>query len=342
MASMTRLVLRVSVSLLTFSVVLSLCLIVLGRALPSQGEIVYMALGRGGVDLWILDPMRGVSLAIADHAFTATPMFPSPDGRQIAFFRETGGNAQLHIINVDGTQLRRLDEVTPDLAIAWLPNNQHIIASSLYGTNGQYDVWDLSFTRLPRNGIEACALPALSPDGQRIAGTLSVTGGSFFCRSSGISVVNSDGSGSLVQYLPDEYDLSAVWSPNDSRLAVYGSSGLYVIEDNAAHPPPDQLIQNRLVAAPVWSPDGTRLAVVMDSVFDLYFVPVVPEMGSPVNLTPLPGIEAYPTWSPDGRHIAYASTLRGNTEIYTVDVETGAIQQVTMNTTHELNLVWLP
>src|SRR5262245_35853156 len=138
---MTRLILRVGIYIVLMCAALALSITFLGRVLPNQGEIVYMALGRSSVDLWVLDPIRGVSLSIAVHAFTAAPMFPSPDGQQIAFFRETGGNAQLHIINVDGTHLRRLDEVTPDLAIAWLPNNQQIIASSLYGTNSLYDVW---------------------------------------------------------------------------------------------------------------------------------------------------------------------------------------------------------
>jgi Tol biopolymer transport system component len=339
MATVTRIVLRLGAYLVVLCLALALFVTVLGQTLPSQGAIVYMALGRSSVDLWILDPIRGISLAIADHVFTATPIYPSPDGQQIAFFRETAGDAELHVINADGSNLRRLENLTPDLAVSWLPDNQTIVAASVYGTTSRYNVRDMSVEPLPSNDVVGCGLPTLSPDGSRIAGTVATGGGSFFCSGRGISVMDTEDSGNQVDFLPDERDLKVAWSPNGEHLAFYGEQGVYVTSDHAADT--QQIWNSRVVSAPMWSPDGSRLAWVGDT-FDIYVSSTLPTAEAPVNLTAQVGIEAYFWWSPDGTQIAFTSTLFSNTEIYSVNVETGAIQQITANSTHELNLVWLP
>jgi TolB protein len=338
---MIRFLLRLSLLVSCIAIFTIVGALLVGRILPSSGHLAYYALDSRTVRLWVLDPARNLAWAIADHGFTGVSLFPSPDGQQIAFFREEDGNTELHIINADGSMLRRLPEITPDLAVAWLPNNTEVVISSAYGTNSRHNVYDFSRTTLPRFGDSSCGLPALSPDGQRVASTLSESGGSFFCRNNGIGVMNADGTGALVEFLPAEFDLSPVWSPDGRRLALYGPGGLYLATDHV-DVPIDQLLQTGLYssfARPVWSPDGTQIALVMGGQFDVYLVPMSAEVA---NLTASQSMELYPTWSPDGTEIAFTSNREDGTEIYVMNVSSGALRRVTYNVINELSLVWLP
>src|SRR5690606_5134805 len=51
---------------------------------------------------------------------------------------------------------------------------------------------------------------------------------------------------------------------------------------------------------------------------------------------------ATPAWSPDGRHIAFSGSDRGITDLYIVEVESGALRRLTRDRFGDLQPTWSP
>ena len=92
---------------------------------------------------------------------------------------------------------------------------------------------------------------------------------------------------------------------------------------------------------PSWSPDGTRLVFTSPCKFNtdsyresgLYVI-----NADGTGLTPLsttPGGDYDPAWSPNGKHIAFTSLRDGYREIYSLNVETSAVERLTVSGTDE-------
>jgi len=97
-------------------------------------------------------------------------------------------------------------------------------------------------------------------------------------------------------------------------------------------------------ASPSWAPDGTRLVFVSttNGSADLYILTF--GGGTPSPLVTDPGADVEPAWSPDGKLVAFASERAGggSTNIFTVDVATHHIAQLTNDTGTDGQAAWLP
>jgi len=78
---------------------------------------------------------------------------------------------------------------------------------------------------------------------------------------------------------------------------------------------------------PTLTPDGETLIFSYDS--DLWSVPA--EGGNALRLTAMMGDETLPRVSPDGQWLAFSSTVDGNTNIYLMAIDGGAIRQLTFH-----------
>ena len=108
--------------------------------------------------------------------------------------------------------------------------------------------------------------------------------------------------GSVHRLTDDEHDWrSPVWSPDGRRLVATGVTGLdVIIRERWDHGSPTDLW--------LFSADGsTRRNLTAD--WDL-----------------IPGT---PTWSPDGAHLFFTANTGGNTHLFRLEVESGAVEQVT-------------
>ncbi len=76
---------------------------------------------------------------------------------------------------------------------------------------------------------------------------------------------------------------------------------------------------------PTWSPDARRLAFAMDGAIWT----IDADGGEATQLTAAPTYDTQPQWSPDGRAIAYVGEQGRATEVFVLDVATGASRQLT-------------
>jgi Tol biopolymer transport system component len=192
-------------------------------------------------------------------------------------------------------------------------------------------------------------LPAVSPDGQRVA----------FTRFSGKSdtyVMNVDGTGVTRLTENAGNNTGPAWSPDGTRIAFSsdrdGDQEIYVMNADGTGPV-------RLTTSPgsdfspTWSPDGTHIAFVSDRAggADLGEIFVMNADGTnPVRLTNYPFLDADPAWSPDGSRIAFArevvvsqSPLQLRNEIVVMNADgSGAVALTNNSAGDDVQPAWSP
>jgi Tol biopolymer transport system component len=228
----------------------------------------------------------------------------SPDGQSVAFGTTRTGNAEIFVMNADGTHERNLtNHPAQDRAATWSPDGESIaFHSDRLGTNDIYvmDADGSNVTPLtsgPRDDL----VPSWSPDGSRIA---FARGGD--ARTHDIYVMNADGSNQkrLTDDPRDEW--WPAWSPDGSRIAfvpdrrVVGGGGVAIVEVATGTVTTVDLDVDG-PNFPAWSSSG-RLAFV-DFPGDLWTA--APDGSGLRRVTRTGEREYQPAWSPDSRWIAF-------------------------------------
>jgi uncharacterized protein YjdB len=106
-----------------------------------------------------------------DTASASDPAF-SPDGSRIAFVSQRDGNAEIYVMNADGTGSTRItNDPQPDGRPSFTPDGQALVFHSSR-TTGKQQIWAVNLdgtglTQLTRDSVNSS--PTVSPDGQTIA-----------------------------------------------------------------------------------------------------------------------------------------------------------------------------
>ena len=106
-----------------------------------------------------------------DTASASDPAF-SPDGSRIAFVSQRDGNAEIYVMNADGTGTTRVsNDPQSDGRPSFMPDGQSLVFHSSR-TAGKQEIWAVNvdgtaLTQLTRDSVNSS--PAVSPDGQIIA-----------------------------------------------------------------------------------------------------------------------------------------------------------------------------
>jgi TolB protein len=173
-------------------------------------QIVYSALSRRGLKVWVLDIETGRREAIQGTGNMAyAPRF-TPDGQSILFSSDTDGDSNVFIKNLRTGSLRQLTnspsiDTSPDMS----PDGRQIIFTSDRGGSPQIYrmAADGSGARRLSFGSGQYSTAVWSPKGDLIAFTRQ-SGGRFQ-----IGVMNADGSGERM--LAEAYLVEGpTWSPN--------------------------------------------------------------------------------------------------------------------------------
>jgi TolB protein len=211
----------------------------------------------GDRDLWLVNPVDGVQLALTSGADEDVDADWSPDGTQVAFAR----NGRVTLVDVaTGTVGGPLTPAnSPAAALEWSPDATRIAYT--FGTGADKEIWTVALevgrTRLTNNTAED-ADPAWSPDGSQIV---------FSSRRDGdaeiyvLDLADPTVQDRITTVAGD--DVAPKFSPDGTRIVFAstrdgGESEIYVM--NADGTNPVRLTTSAGAdTSPAWSPDGSQI-----------------------------------------------------------------------------------
>ena len=285
---------------------------------------------------------------------------PPLDGRGggvLAFYSESDGDAEIYLMNADGSAQTRLTEnKAHDFSPAWSPDGKKIAFTSdrddpnpvrcFPNCNENLYVMNADGTAQTRL-TDTPALeshPDWSPDGDWISFDADRNGDG----KGEIYIIRPDGSGERQLTDGQADDRWADWSPDGKRMAFSskrdGNFEIYVM--NADGTGQQRLTDNSQDDyMPDWSPDGTQIAFFsMSSGAGRQFISVMQADGSNLRqLTqPTSRVNEDPAWSPDGTRIAFQSDRDGNFEIYTMSADGADARRLTTEHGGDYWPAWRP
>jgi len=280
--------------------------------------------------------------AVPAATFTPGGAVAGPSGK-IAFVSDRDGNAEVYVMNADGSGLTNLTRnPARDETPAWSPDGTRIAFASDRGGLFEIYVMDAggSNVRKIEGGPASNLTPVWSPDGTRIA---------FQCVNK-LCIVDAEGkpistfsesqsiTGALVGSWSAQGRIAYFWGVTGSR----GGGGINVVNEDGSG-------DNTLLASepdsdiyygePSWSPDGQRLALSSnrDGNWEIY---VSERDGSLIRLTDDPAQDGHPSWSGDGNWIVFASNRGGNLDIYIMRADGSEVRKVAENPALDRAPVW--
>lgn len=257
-------------------------------------EFMDGVLGSGAIP-WSLIRWEMTGLDDEIRELTSGP-YPHPEpeqnmGSKIAFVSNRDGNAEIYVMDADGSNMRRLTHNPGyDGAPTWSPDGTRIAFASSRDGNADIYLMNADGSNVTRLTTDAAndGGPSWSPDGSMIA-------------------FDSNRSGS-----------SQVWRMNVDA----GNWGYNLTQLTADHP------QGRVNNFLALSPDGRWIAFEADRDRDdpeIYLASAV-DGTNQQRLTFTRALDEVPSWTPDSRQIVYSTDRdgepqNGNYEIYIMNVD---------------------
>jgi Tol biopolymer transport system component len=237
----------------------------------------------------------------------------SPDGQTIAFWSNRSDNSWVYLMDPDGSNVRPIFDSEHEFIfgdeLAWSPDSQKLAISTI-NPNG-FLPSNLVIVELESKSI----LPSLSDN--RIRSNFSW----------------SHDSNQLV-YLSDPVAINAVES-------VYTS--MYILNPNTQE---EALIAEfEAIGTPLWSPteDVIAFSATTSEEPDNINIYLINSDGSELKQLTDSGAYRVASWSQDGKKLAIEAIGRqlADHEIYTLNVESGTLEQVTDNEVFDAFPVWI-
>jgi len=270
---------------------------------------------------------------------------PSITTTSIAYVKETNGIKNVFTCDYDGQNTQQISNY-PDLTInpTWNNSKTSLLYVS-YKDNGYPFVFrhNLSSNRVTRISAKPGlnAFPAVSPDGQKIALTLSFNGNPE------IYILNIDGSILKRLTYHSATDTSPTWAPDSNKLAFVsdrtGTPQIYVV-DYRYENPKRVSYRGSYNTSPDWCPVKNSSLIVYSSLYgknsELYLLDVT--NGNIKRLTTTLESEESPAWAPDGIHVSYTLTQNFKSDIYFMDVRDSIAVQITDEDHNCTSSAWGP
>jgi TolB protein len=220
-------------------------------------RIVFTTLDKNGSALHLMDPSTGrrERLIYYPNRMVFSPAL-SPDGQNVAFSLESGGNTDIYMYNIPS---RRMYPITSGFAIdtspSFSPDGSQIVFNSDMGGTQQLYVTSSSGggTKRISYGAGRYATPLWSPKGDKIAFTR-MQGGKF-----SIGIMTPDGGNERI--LASSFlDEAPSWAPNGRSVVFFrqiagrtGQTNLYQV-DISGYIPERRIQTPQDASDPSWSP----------------------------------------------------------------------------------------
>ena len=279
------------------------------------GKLVFQE--RSGGKIYVYDLASGGQRVLTTGADPAL----SPDGRTVTFWRGDGADYGVYLIDVDGSNERRILTRTEKLrAPAWSPDGTKIAFSHVVGQRA---------CRYVAYGI---CLPDTFPYNRLFGLEQTDTWG--------LARVDSDG-GSYQDLAAVADALTPSWS---ERGIFYGGSGLQVTQDVSDESQNRAVLGEYRYQDPAAQPGGDRI-VFHSLEKDHWEIFTANTNGSNVTAltrpattlyTPLPHNVA-PVWSPDGQHIVFLSNRTGQWKFWVMNPDGSGQRQLPIDVPIEYN-----
>lgn len=276
-------------------------------------------------------------------------------GRKLVFERKENDNADVYVMNADGTGLTRLtDDPGWDGTPAWSPDGSQIaFASERLGSpvimlmnadgSNQRAITDPSYVSM---------MPAWSPDGKQIAfastriyEVLQPGGRQEVDAGFEVWVMNADGSDpQRITGDPQDQSLYPTWAPDAKQLAFMDVSGQTHI---AAQEVTSDAQATNLTGAvagrhwtPAWSPDGRQIAFMnhLEDGADVWLLDV--QSNEAVQLSQPGSNDGEPAWSPDGKELVFVSDRDGAQGLYVMSADGQNVRRLTTDSAVYSHPAW--
>jgi Tol biopolymer transport system component len=274
-------------------------------------RLVFHSERDGDADIYLTALDGGTVTQLTDEPGRDYEPDGSPDGNRIVFAsqRASGDSSQLHLMDIDGSNVRRLtssadraERVLDDYA-EWSPDGRRIVFQRTIIPEGEKpyaDIWLID----PETGEETPltetqdawdSTPSFAADGNAV-------------------LFESNRSGTFELY----------------RMPLDGSETVALTDSEGTEAEAKQ------------SPDGRQVAFVSDrdGDFDVY---VMDNDGANVRqLTSNDGADRCPQWSPDGQRISFSSDRDGDSEIYVMHSDGSDQRRITESAGRDEVADWVP
>lgn len=277
--------------------------------------------------------IKALAHTFANDIVRALTGFPGIFQTKIAMSCDRGGKKEIYLMNFDGSEARQVTRHNSiAFAPAWNPAGTKL-AYSLFARNAgnikNINLYELDFAtrnvRLVSNkrGINSGA--AYSPDGGRIAATLSFNGNPE------IYVIDAGGEATRLTN-SFGFDVDPVWSPDGRQLAFVSSrSGMPMIYSMRSDGTNVQRLTyaGRYNATPSWSPQNNKIAFAgwIDGRFDIFVMN--PDGTNIERLTKNQGNNEDPSFSPDGNFLVFSSNRTGSSNVYVMNIDGSFTKRLT-------------
>ncbi|MEE2668994.1 MAG: peptidase S9 [Gemmatimonadota bacterium] len=282
-----------------------------------EGMAEYLSVGREDplTAMWLRDAIRREDLPTISQMTTETRFFPYRFGE--ALWAYVGGRyGDEQIVNLFRRALR----------VGWEPAIEMVLGTTSDSLSADW-----------REAVESEYLPLMA--GRQAPG-----------ESGALLLAPSTGAGTQ--------NVSPSVSPDGRWVAFLSEKDLFGIELYIADARTGE-IERKLVSANAdphfdalrfidsagdWSPDASKFVFTVFAQGDNELAIVDVESGDIEKKIDLEGIGAItsPTWSPDGQYIAFSGMNGGVSDIYSWDVTTGAVRQLTDDKYSDFQPTWSP
>lgn len=198
---------------------------------------------------------------------TSTPHPLTGVQHQIVFASDADGDADIYVVNADGSNLRNLtDNEIPDSFPAVSADGQKIVMASIIDEGVNLFIMDMDGSNRIQltNSTDRNFMPSWSPDGEKIA-FVSDRDGDFE-----VYVINIDGTGLTQITHNDTEDVFPSWSPTGEWIAfstsISGNPDIYLVRPDGTDLTQITRSNNYDGDAVTWSPDGEWLTFISERI----------------------------------------------------------------------------